>query len=262
MGSANAVQASLDFALIARETVARASLTDRLIATRMCATSPLYCDYNPGALVEYHAFTDQSDPALHGPAMRTGHSDHTTMVLLGLAKAYGLMGRAAKANHWRARTLAAVRASGRLYDRCHTLAFAGCFHALLLHQWSEAQAAIDEMSGLLANEALPNWTGYLNLCQGLLRVQRGEAEAGLVRARRGVRALISARVFGIWWYIIYADACIQTGAFAEAEALLAKAGAIFDTGEWRFASELTRLTAHLQRARGTLSQHLQHLRRP
>ena len=250
LGSSNAVQAALDFALKMRETLANAPLTDQLIATRMCATSLLFVGNLAQALVEYHAFIALYDPSLHGTAMRTGHSDHATMVQLGLAEAYTLMGNEAQANLWRTRTLAAARASGRLHDRCHTLAFAGCFHAILMHRWDEARAAIDELSDLLASNSLPNWAGYLDLFQGLLLVQDGEGARGLALARSGVDALMSARAFGNWWYILFAEACITCGAIAEAERMLALAETVFDMADWRFAPEFLRLQARLDLTRG------------
>lgn len=245
MGSANNVHATLEFALKARETMAGASITDRLIATRMCGTSFLFSGALPEALGQYQEFMAQYDPVQHGSAMRMGHSDHAMMVMMGLAETHTLMGAAAEADHWRARVLEAAHLSGRLHDRCHTLTFAGCMHGFLMRRSDEVERNSGQLADLLAGHNLPNWKGYLDLFQGLLQAASGAEDIGLAHARRGLDALIAARAFGNWWYLIYAEACLAARRWAEAESVLHMAKAVENMGERRFEAEQHRLTARL-----------------
>ncbi|MFO1209066.1 MAG: AAA family ATPase [Amaricoccus sp.] len=245
LASANNVRAANAFAQEVLSMTADAAETERLIAHRMCATSLLFAGDLAQALDEYLAFMGLFDPDRHGEALRGGHSDHATMVMLGLAETHLLKGEAAATDAWRARALEAARVSGRDHDQGHALVFAGCLHPYLLGRHDEVAAHAAELGALIAQRSLPNWSPYLDLFGGLLAARGGDVEAGLARAQRGVQGLIAARAFGGWWYLLHAEACIEHGRWDEAEASLAPFRPMLELGAAEFAAEYHRLRGRL-----------------
>jgi hypothetical protein len=248
LGAANRVRASRDFARQVLVATAHEAVVDRLIAHRMCGTSSLFCGDLADALRHYRAFVALFDPEGHAEAMRRGHSDHAAFVMLGLSEVHTLRGETEDADEWRDRVRDWTRHAGRVHDECHVLAFS-ILHACLLRRWEEAREQTDELVRMTTGHALPNWTGYRDLFDGVLRCREGDAEAGLAGARRGIDALLAARAFGNWWYLLHAEACIGAAAWAEAEDTLARFRTIMELGDTRFGAEYHRLAARLARER-------------
>lgn len=250
LASGNLVRAARTFALQARDMTADGPEVERMIAHRMCGTSLLFAGELAPALAEYHAFMRLFDPERHGDALRAGHSDHATMVMLGLAEAHLLVGDAATAETWRARALAAARAAARVHDEGHTLVFAGCLHPYLAGRHDEVAAHAEELAALIARRDLPNWRPFSDLFTGLLRARNGDADAGLAIAGRGAQGLVAAKAWGSWWRLLHAEACLDAGRPAEAAASLAPVRAMLELGAAQFAAEYHRLQARLALGRG------------
>ncbi|MGG5821700.1 ATP-binding protein [Falsiroseomonas sp. HW251] len=249
LGAANKVRASRDFA---RHVLAATTLEEvehRLVAHRMCGTSSLFYGDLHDALRHYRAFMALFDPARHAEAMRGSHSDHTAFVLLGLSEVHTLRGETEDAATWREKARDWTRQSGRVHDECHVLAFA-ILHACLLRRDTEARRQTRLLETLTAAHALPNWIGYRDLFDGVLLCREGDSASGLPIARRGVEALVAARAFGSWWYLLHAEACLGAGALDEAAETLARVRPIMELGDVRFGGEYHRLAARLVLARG------------
>jgi hypothetical protein len=188
------------------------------------------------------------DAEAHAEAMRGGHSDHAALVMLGLSEVHTLRGEADEADEWRARAHAWTRQSGRAHDECHVLSFA-ILHACLMRRDEEARAKTRLLETLTRRHALPNWVGYRDLFDGVLRCREGDREAGLPLARRGIEELRAARAFGSWWYLLHAEACIDAASWDQAEEMLDLVRPIMELGDTRFGAEYHRLAALLAHAR-------------
>ena len=81
-----------ELAFQVRDAAAGGSEIDRLLAARMCATSLLFSAELRAAIAEYERFMALYVPEKHAAELRTGHSDHATMVMMGLAETYLLLG--------------------------------------------------------------------------------------------------------------------------------------------------------------------------
>ncbi|WBL32038.1 AAA family ATPase [Sinirhodobacter sp. HNIBRBA609] len=244
LGSGNEWRAALQLARQAHEVAAEGSDIDRLFAHRMCATSFLFVGEIDQALHHYLAFMALFDPEQHGEMMRQGHSDHVTMVMLGLSEAYLLKGDTANAESWRNRMFDYARTMRRVHDSGHILVFVS-MHSEFLGRHDLTKGYIAELEALMAQHSLPNWVGYRDLFVGLLRAREGGVDEGLARAREGVERLITVKAFGNWWYLLYAEACAKAGRWRDVAWALDHARAISDGGDLRFAGELYRLEAHL-----------------
>ncbi|MCE5972547.1 AAA family ATPase [Sinirhodobacter sp. WL0062] len=244
LGSGNEWRPALQLARQAHEVAAKGSDIDRLVAHRMCATSHLFVGEIDEALHHYLAFMTLFDPDQHGEMMRQGHSDHVTMVMLGLSEAYLLKGDIANADLWRDRMFAYARTMRRVHDSGHMLVFVS-MHSELLGRHDLTKAYIAELEALMTQHSLPNWGGYRDLFVGLLRAREGGVDEGLAKAREGVERLIAVKAFGNWWYLLYAEACAKAGRWREVAWALDRARAISEGGDVRFAAELYRLDAHL-----------------
>ena len=249
-----AVHAMRELAFQIRDAAATGRDIDRLLAHRICATSLLFSAEFAPAIAEYERFLALYDPEKHAAELRTGHSDHATMVMMGLAETYLLLADFDAADRWRARTLEAARQSERMHDMGHVLAFAGCLHPALAGRFDEMERAAEELDDLVRTHELPSWRGHADLFSGLSRVRRGETQGGLARAREGIEQLIEAKVFGNCWHIVYAQACIEQGHVEEAAEMLALVRSTLDQGDVRFAAEFLRVDGAVALARGALDQ--------
>jgi hypothetical protein len=211
----------------------------------MCATSALFCGALSDAMTHYLAFMKQYDPQAHGAAMRTGHSDHATMVMMGIAETSLLMGDLDTAAEWRTRTLETAAASGRLHDRCHTLAFAGLCHNLLIREDAMARRYLNELQTLLREHQVANWMGYLDLFEGVL-AGRAQPGKGLELAARGFDTLVEGRAFGTWWLLIYAEMLLDAGLTNGVGEVIEKARSVSTLGDQRIGAELMRQEARWQ----------------
>lgn len=250
IGSANDDQAARAFAIRARQLAQGGTTVDQLIAERMCATSALFCGALGDAMGHYLSFMNQYDPQAHGPAMRTGHSDHATMVMMGIAETSLLMGDLETAAVWRNRTLETAAASGRLHDRCHTLAFAGLCHNLLIREDDEARTYLAKLKALLTDHQVANWMGYLDLFEGAL-IGRAIPGQGIDIARRGFDALVADKAFGTWWLLIYAEVLLDAGITEGVAEVINMARAVATLGDQRIGAEFLRQEARWQAMRGT-----------
>ena len=160
-------------------------------------------------------------PEKHAAELRTGHSDHATMVMMGLAETYLLLGDFDAAERWRLQTIATARQSERLHDIGHVLVFAGCLHPAMAGRFEDMARSAAELKNLVTKDDLPSWRGHADLFSGLALMRRGEKEEGLVRARRGIKRLLDAHAFSNCWFILFAQACFENGRLDEAAEMLA-----------------------------------------
>ncbi len=245
MLTANLAGTARDFAYQVRETTADSPDVDRLIVLRMCATSDLFCGDLRTALKNYQSYMELLDPDRHGDQLRTGHTDHTAVVMMGIAEVHTLAGNRAEADAWRKRTVEYARTSRRLYDRCHTLTFAGCLHPYLLGEDADVEYHARELAEVMRAEPLPAWAGFSDLFLGLVATRRGAVADGLATARRGVEMLSAHRVYHNFWPLLHAEACLAAGLFDECSRMLNEARRMMEYGNVRFRSELCRLEARL-----------------
>jgi len=243
--SSNEAQASRDFAYQLLEATANGPDADRLIAMRCCATSNLFCGDLRRALRHYQDFMALFDPARHAEYMRVGHSDHSAIVMMGLAETHTLMGNRAEAVLWRGRSLDYARASSRVFDRCHTLTFAGCLHPYLLGEDAVAEQHARELAELTRPEPIPAFAGIADLFLGAVALRRGDRDGGLEVARRGADALMAHRVYHNFWTVLYADLCLACSRWEEAGRTLEQGRRMMAHGDVRFRPELLRLEAAL-----------------
>jgi class 3 adenylate cyclase len=227
----------------ALEAAANASVLDRLLAHRMCATTLLFSGELQAARDHYNAFLALYDADAHGDDLRAGHSDHVTMVALGLAETYTLLGQRAEADEWRTTAIERAVRSGRIHDQGHTLVFAGCLHPYLMDRHDDVAEHTARLEALIAAHSLPNWQGFAELFRGLVSVRAGLLDEGLASARHGADRLLSIEAYGNWWHLLYAEACMVAGDWATAKAMVAAADAITQRGTLAFEAEARRIEA-------------------
>jgi class 3 adenylate cyclase len=248
--TSGAIHAARELALQMREAATLGSEIDRLVAHRTCGTSLLFSADFKAALGEYHRFLELYDPERHAADLRLGHSDHATIVMLGLAETYLVLADSDAADHWRDRTLATARQSQRLHDMGHVLAFGGCLHPAMARRYDEMARSADELNDLVTRHDLRFWRGHADLFSGLSRIRRGETDEGFGVARRGVEQLFEANAFSNCWYVLYAEACLHHGRLDEAADILARVRPSLEQGDVRFAAELHRVDALVASAQG------------
>jgi tetratricopeptide (TPR) repeat protein len=248
--SSGEISAMRELAFQVRDAAAAGSEIDRLLAARMCATSLLFSAELRAAIAEYERFMALYVPEKHAAELRTGHSDHATMVMMGLAETYLLLGDFDAAERWRLQTIATARQSERLHDIGHVLVFAGCLHPAMAGRFEDMARSAAELKNLVTKDDLPSWRGHADLFSGLALMRRGEKEEGLVRARRGIKRLLDAHAFSNCWYILFAQACLENGRLDEAAEMLALVRPSLAQGDVRFAAEFHRVDAAVTLARG------------
>lgn len=251
IGSENDSTGASALAARALELSAETSETDRLIALRMCATDFVFSGQMRSALDHYHGFLELYDPSRHGEAMRSGHSDHALMVLLGLSEAYTMLGELDVADHWRKEALETSRASGRRHDQCHVLVFTA-MHAYITDRLDNVDANVRRLRELLSEQTLPNWSAFVDLFAGLVAFDRGD-DSAFDNATSGYLQAIESRAFGNWWHVLYAQACIRSDRWEQAEASLRAAQVVHEGGSTTFGSEIRRLEAAICRHHGDVS---------
>ena len=243
--SSNEAQAARDFAYQLLDATAHGPEADRLIAMRCAATSNLFCGDLRRALGHYQDFMELFVPARHAEHMRVGHSDHSAIVMMGLAETHTLMGNRAEAISWRERALAYARASTRVFDRCHTLTFAGCLHPYLLGEYAVAERHARELDEVTRPEPIPAFAGMADLFLGAVAIRRGDRDSGLPAARRGAELLLSHRVYHNFWTVIHAELCLLCKQWEDARQALEHGRRMMAHGDVRFRPELLRLEAAL-----------------
>jgi class 3 adenylate cyclase/tetratricopeptide (TPR) repeat protein len=242
-------EASRDFAFQIRDNEIAKTPSEKLIVLRMCATSLLFCGQLDSAREFYLEFLDSYDPEFHGEDMKEGHSDHSVIVMMGLAEAYTLTGELKKAQEWGDRSIKAARVSHRQHDLAHTLTFAGLLHPYFNGDNDLVAKSIQELDAIVSENPLANWTGFPDLFQGLLNMQEGDFENAWINAKRASDALIQSQRYGNWWQVLYADLCMTTGHWDEAIKMIDLVRPYLDTTEIRFKAEFFRLLGKLYRDR-------------
>lgn len=251
IGSENDSKGASELAARALALSSEASETDRLIALRMCATDFVFSGQMRLALDHYHGFLELYDASRHGAAMRSGHSDHALMVLLGLAEAYTMIGELDVADYWRKEVLDTSRASGRRHDQCHVLVYTA-MHAYISDRLDSVDANVGRLRELLGEQTLPNWSAFVDLFAGVVAFDRGD-DSAFGRATTGYLQAIESRAFGNWWHVLYAQACIRSERWEQAEAALRAASVVHQGGSTTFGSEIRRLEAAVCRHNGDIS---------
>lgn len=114
-----------------------------------------------------------------------------------------------------------------------------------MRRYDEVAEHSKQLGDLPATETSPNWSGYLDLFNGLVTSQTGDRTAGLAIARRGVDALIASKAFGNWWALFYPETCVNAGDHGEAVQVLKIAESIQEQGDVHFSAEYLRLYAQI-----------------
>ena len=193
------------------------SETDRLIAHRYMSTTLLFMGNFRQAIEQSTCFLALYDPNRHADQMvQVGPANHAVMVMVGLAECYAILGEAGQSSHWCEQGLLAARADGRAHTLAQTLAFAGCFPSALTGNVEALAGHSRELMALTELHALTQWQGHAELFCGITLMKQGRVEPGLELARRGVHLLVTGHAFSNVWYIIYAQACEDAGAFDDA----------------------------------------------
>lgn len=257
IGTENDIAGAAALASLALKLSSGGSETDRLIALRMCATDYVFSGQIRLALEHYHGFLDLYDASKYGEAMRAGHSDHALMVLLGLAEAYTMLGELDVADHWRQEVLDTSRASGRRHDQCHVLVYTA-MHAYISDRLDHVDANVGRLRELLGDQILPNWSCFVDLFDGLVAFDRGDRSA-FAQASAGYLQAVESRAFGNWWHVLYAQACIRSDQWEQAEASLRAAVIVHEGGSTTFGPEISRLQAAICRHEGDIASARAHL---
>ena len=193
------------------------SEADRLIAHRYLSTTLLFMGKFRQAIEEITRFMALFDPNRHaGQLVQIGPANHAVMMMVGLAECYAILGEAGQSRHWCEQGLLTARADGRAHALAQTLAFAGCFPSALSGNVEALAGHSRELKALTESHGLTQWQGHADLFCGITLMKRGSVEPGLELARRGVQLLVSGHAFSNVWYIMYAQACEEAGAFDDA----------------------------------------------
>ena len=217
LGAAGNLPATYALALQISTLAEGGSETDRLIAHRYMSTTLLFMGNFRQAIEQSTCFLALYDPNRHaGQMVQVGPANHAVMVMVGLAECYAILGEAGQSSHWCEQGLLAARADGRAHTLAQTLAFAGCFPSALTGNVEALAGHSRELMALTELHALTQWQGHAELFCGITLMKQGRVESGLELARRGVHLLVTGHAFSNVWYIIYALACEDAGAFDDA----------------------------------------------
>ena len=193
------------------------SEADRLIAHRYMATLLIFRGKFQQAIEETKRFLALYDPDQHAEQLvQIGPANHAVMMMVGLAECYVILGEAGQSRHWCEQALLTARADGRAHTLAQTLAFAGCFPSALSGNLEALAEHARELKALTESHELTQWRGHAELFCGITLMKQGRIEPGLALARQGVHLLVTGHAYSKVWYIVYAQACEEAGAFDDA----------------------------------------------
>ena len=193
------------------------SEADRLIAHRYLAMSLVFRGKFQQAIEEALRFLALYDPHRHAlQLVHIGPANHAVMVMVGLAECYTILGEADQSRHWCGQALLTARADGRARTLAQALAFAGCFASTLSGNLEALAGHASELKAVTESHGLTQWQGHAALFCGITLMKQGQAVPGLALARRGIDLLVTGNADHKIWYIVYAQACEEAGAFDDA----------------------------------------------
>ena len=217
LGAAGNMPASYALALQISALAEAGSETDRLIAHRYLATTLVFWGKFQQAIEEALRFLALFDPSAHAQQLlHIGAANHAVMMMVGLAECYTILAQADQARHWRGQALLAARADGRAHTLVQALAFAACFPSALSGDTDALAGYASELKAVTESHGLTQWQGHAALFSGITLMKQGRIEPGLALARQGVHLLVTGHGYSKVWYIVYAQACEEAGAFDDA----------------------------------------------
>ena len=227
------------------------SETDRLIAHRYLATTQVFWGKFQQAIVEAQRFLALFDPTRHAQQLvHIGPANHAVMMMVGLAECYTILAQAQEALHWRAQALLTARSDGRAHTLAQALAFAACFPTALVGDADALAGYASELKAVTESHGLKQWQGHAALFCGITLMKQGRIEPGLALARQGVHLLVTGHAYSKVWYIVYAQACEEAGAFDDAWHGLELGAPNIAFGHTWLDAEYLRIRGRLHLARG------------
>ena len=217
LGAAGNMPASYALALQISALAEGGSETDRLIAHRYMATTLVFWGKFQQAIEEALRFLALFDPSAHAQQLvHIGAANHAVMMRVGLAECYTILAQADQARHWCGQALLTARADGRAHTLAQALAFAACFPSALLGDADALASHASELKTVTDSHGLKQWQGHAALFGGITLMKQGRIDPGLALARQGVHLLVTGHAYSKVWYIVYAQACEEAGAFDDA----------------------------------------------
>ena len=172
------------------------------------------------------------------------------MMRVGLAECYTILAQADQARYWRGQALLTARADGRAHTLVQALAFAACFPSALSGDTDALAGYASELKAVTESHGLTQWQGHAALFSGITLMKQGRIEPGLALAQQGVHLLVTGHVYSKVWYIVYAQACEEAGAFDDAWHGLELGAPNIAFGYTWLDAEYLRTRGRLQLARG------------
>ena len=217
LGTAGNMPASYALALQISALAEGGSETDRLIGHRYLATTLVFWGKFQQAIDEALRFLALFNPSAHTQQLvQIGPANHAVMMMVGLAECYTILAQGDQARHWRAQALLTAHSDGRAHTLAQALAFAACFPTALLGDTQELAGYASELKVVTEAHALTQWQGHAALFSGITLMKQGRMEPGLALARQGIHQLVTGHAYSKVWYIVYAQACEEAGAFDDA----------------------------------------------
>ncbi len=217
LGTAGNMPASHALALQISVLAEGGSETDRLIAHRYLSTSLVFWGKFQQAIDEALRFLALFDPSRHAQQLvHIGPANHAVMMMVGLAESYTILAQPDQARHWCGQALLTARADGRAHTLAQALAFAACFPSALSGDTDALAGHANELKAVTDSHGLTQWQGHAALFCGITLVKQGRVEPGLALAREGVHQLVTRHAYSKVWYVVYAQACEEAGAFGDA----------------------------------------------
>jgi class 3 adenylate cyclase/tetratricopeptide (TPR) repeat protein len=217
LGTAGNMPASYALALQISALASGGSETDRLIGHRYLATTLVFWGKFQQAIEEALRFLALFDPARHAQQLvQIGPANHAVMMMVGLAQCYTIMAQADQARHWLEQALLTARSDGRAHTLVQALTFAACFPTALSGDVDALAGYASELKTVTESHGLTQWQGHAALFSGITLMRQCQVEPGLALARQGVHLLVTGHAYSKVWYIVYAQACEEAGAFDDA----------------------------------------------
>jgi class 3 adenylate cyclase/tetratricopeptide (TPR) repeat protein len=246
VGSGGDYRASLEIARQIHHAAQSGSTVDRLLGYRVLGTSLLFGGQFAQALEAFENFLAVYDRDRDEAELRkVGPSSHALMAMLGIAEVYTLFDEPEAADRWRQKVLEGARLDGGSHNICNAIMFCGCFLPALTRQYDQLAERAAELKELCRVHNLPYWRGHADLFTGLALIRQGHVDEGFVEARRGVKALVAASAFMNGTFILYAEACLDSGRDSEAELILDRALPAIEHGENWLVAEYHRMRGRL-----------------